>query len=103
MLSRNSATYLFDHILDGFKTTHAGIESLQQMGLVDHAECMALHKKNSERLIERIKEFKVMQKIMCVFFAALFTWMQIGNEDLEMRRAKRHRSSRRRNEKELII
>ncbi len=100
MLSKEAMDQLFDHILDGFRSSHEGIKNLEQQGLVSDDDINDLVKKNSERLIDRIKEFKVAQRLVCVFFALLFGYMQIAGEDLEMRRAKRMSRGRRRNETE---
>lgn len=86
MLSRKNASYLFDHVLDGFHTTNQGLQQLKEKGMITTDEYTVLLEKNSSRLIERIREFKVLNKLICVFFAALFTWMQICNDELDMRR-----------------
>lgn len=103
MMSSKALSYLFDHILDGFKTSHEGILNLKQQQLVSDEEIEDLIRKNSERLIDRIREFKIHEKIFGIFFACLFTWMQIDGEDLEMRRPNRGRVGRRRHESENLI
>lgn len=95
MMSSKSLSYLFDHILDGFKTSHEGIAQLEKDQLVSDEEIADLIKKNSERLIDRIREFRIHEKLFGIFFACLFAWMQITGEDLEMRRARRMRLRRR--------
>jgi hypothetical protein len=102
MMSKRSMDYLFDHILDGFKSSHQGIQDLYTMGIISAEELRDLLQKNSERLIARIQEFKVMEKLMCIFFAVMFGYFQITGEDLEMRRARRVRT-RRRNESEEVV
>jgi len=97
MMSRQSVEYLFHHILDGFKTSHEGILNLKRDQLVTEEEISALIEKNCDRLIDRIREFRITEKIVAVGFACMFAWLQISGEDLEMRRAKRMRT-RRRNE-----
>jgi len=94
MMSKNSLEYLFHHILDGFKTSHEGIAQLQQNKLVSDEEIHELIKKNSERLIDRIREFRMTEKLLSVFFVALFGYMQITGEDLEMRRPARARTGK---------
>lgn len=94
MMSRHSLEYLFHHILDGFKTSHEGIAQLQQQRLVSDEEIHDLIKKNSERLIDRIREFRLTEKLLCVFFAVLFGYLQITGDDLEMRRPTRTRTGR---------
>ena len=95
MMSKNSLEYLFHHILDGFKTSHEGIIKLEQSHLVSDEEIHELIRKNSERLIDRIREFRLTEKLTCIFFALLFGWMQINGDDLEMRRTTRARTSAR--------
>lgn len=92
MLSKQNSTYLFDHVLDGFRSSHEGIEQLQQQGLIQEEELLELHKKNAARLIDRIKEFKLHTKLISVFFACLFGYMQINGDDLDMRRSGRVRT-----------
>lgn len=99
MMSRNTLEHLFDHILDGFKTSHEGILNLEQQHLVPEHEVHALLKKNSERLIARIKEFKLLNGLLSLTFVTLFTWLQVTGDDLELRRPTRTRV-RRRNETE---
>lgn len=89
---------LFDHILDGFRASYEGIDKLMERGLITDKDKLELMKKNSERLIQRIHEFKVGQKLLALFFAALFGYMQITGDDLEMRRARRSTRTGRRRE-----
>lgn len=102
-MSKRSMDYLFDHILDGFRTSHEGIQNLQRQQIVSDDEINDLVRKNSERLIDRIREFRMHEKLFGIFFACLFSWMQTQGEDLEMRRPNRGRSGRRRDESERII
>lgn len=103
MMSKRSMDYLFDHILDGFKSSHEGILNLQRQRVVSDAEINDLVRKNSERLIERIREFRIHEKLFCIFFALLFGYMQVTGEDLEMRRAKRLRTRRKDETEQLDI
>jgi hypothetical protein len=91
MMSKNSMDYLFHHILGGHESSHKSIELARATGLLNDDQVADLLRKNSDRLIDRIKEFKVLHKLVCVFFALLFGYMQISCEDLEMRRAGRVR------------
>lgn len=100
MMSKPAMDHLFHHILDGHKSSHQGILNLQDQGLVNEQELAELLKKNNDRLIDRIKEFRIIHRLLCIFFAFAFGYFQISGEDLEMRRARRVRS-RRRNETEL--
>ncbi len=95
MMSKRSMDYLFDHILDGFKTSYQGIMNLKEQRIVGDDEIADLIQKNTERLIERVREFRIHEKLFGVFFACLFGYMQITGEDLEMRRARRAKTRRR--------
>lgn len=95
MYSKQSNTYLHTHIIDQFSASHKGLKVLLQEGHIDEHEYTSLLEKNSERLITRIREFRIAEKITCVLFAMLFTWMQVSDEDLDMRRARRMRVRRR--------
>lgn len=96
-ISRSSLNYLLDHILGGYKSSHEGIIQLKQLGMVTDQELVDLLTKNGERLINRIVEFKLLQRLSCIFFAALFGYMQLTCEDLEMRKARNLRMRRRHN------
>lgn len=102
MYSKQSNTYLHHHIIDGFTASHKGIKNLKQEGIIPEQEYTALLEKNIERLIARIREFRIAEKITCILFAMLFTWMQATDEDLDMRKARRMRL-RRRHESEQTI
>lgn len=103
MMSREAMDQLFYHILDGFKSSYEGIYQLYDQKIISAAELADLLQKNSERLITRIHEFKVGQKMLCVIFALLFGYLQITGDDLEMRRPGRARLGKRRNENELPV
>jgi hypothetical protein len=94
MMSKAAMDQLFFHILDGFKSSHEGIHQLFDKGIINAQEKTELLQKNCERLISRVNEFKVGQKLLCIFFAALFGWMQITSDDQEMVRTGRTRASR---------
>lgn len=100
ILTKRKIEHLFNHILDGFKSSAEGLKFLRRDGIIQDPEYLELLEKNAERLIERINEFRITHKLMSIFFAGLFTWMQVSGEDLDMRRARRTRSGRRRNETE---
>jgi hypothetical protein len=102
MMSKNNMDYLFDHILGGFEKSHEGIHNLKQQGLVDDQVIKDLLDKNSKRLIDRIKEFKITQKLTCIVFAFMFGYMQISGDDIERARRSRKARSRRRQEYEYI-
>lgn len=96
MMSKAAMDHLFYHILDGFAKTNQGIQDLYTMGSITVQELAELLRKNSDRLVQRIAEFRALEKLMCIAFAVLFGYMQITCEDLEMRRARRGVRARRR-------
>jgi hypothetical protein len=93
MMSKAAMDQLFFHILDGFKSSHEGIHRLFDSGIIGAQEKAELLQKNSERLIARIHEFKIGQRMLSLFFAVLLSYMQISGSDLEMRRGGRTASS----------
>lgn len=101
-MSKAAMDHLFYHILDGFKTSNKGIQDAYEMGIININELADLLKKNSDRLVARIQEFKAMEKLVCIFFALTFGYMQMGCEDLEMRRARRVRGRRRQESENMI-
>lgn len=104
MMSKDAMDQLFYHILDGFKSSYEGIYNLYDQKIITAAELAELLQKNSERLITRIHEFKVGQKMLCVVFALLFGYLQIAGDDLEMRRGRRGgRAGRRKGESEMPL
>lgn len=100
-VSKRSLDYLVDHILGGYKSSHEGIVYAKNKGLLTAEEVADLLAKNGERLISRIIEFKLAERLMGVFFAALFGYMQFTCEDLEMRRTRNGVRMRRRQETEI--
>lgn len=102
MMSKPAMDHLFDHVLDGHAKSFEGIENARALQIIDEATYVDLLKKNTQRLISRIHEFKLIHRIVCIFFALLFGYMQMDCQDLEMRRARRVRT-RRRHETENVI
>ena len=102
MMSRAAMDYLFFHILGNHEASHQGILQLAEKQLATDDEVADLIRKNSERLIARIREFKVHEKIFGIFFALLLGYMQMTGEDLEMRRTAR-RTGRRKHKNENVI
>lgn len=102
MYSAQSHSLLHDHILDGFAASHEGIKDLKEKNLIDEHEYLVMLERNISRLIDRIREFRITQKITCVAFAFLFGWLQANSEDLEMRRAQRTRPGRRVRREQLL-
>lgn len=95
LLSSSATDYLFNHILAGYASSHEGLVNLKDKKLVTDKELVELLTKNAERLIRRIIDFKIIERLMCIFFASLFGYMQLNCEDLEMRRSRNGRSRRR--------
>lgn len=102
MMSKPAMDHLFDHVLDGHAKTFEGINNLKQMQIIDDKDYIDLLKRNTERLIARIHEFKIIHRIVSIFFACFFAYMQMGCEDLEMRRARRVRGRRRQGSERVI-
>ncbi len=94
LINKKGIEKLFDHIIDGFAASRVGIINLYNHKLISINELVDLLHQNEERLLARIKEFKITNKLVSVFFAALFTWLQVGGEDLDMRRSSRARGRR---------
>lgn len=94
MYSARSNSMLHDHILDGFETTNRGLERLRQDKLVTPEEYTKLLEANIRRLITRVKEFRIAEKLTCILFAVFFTWAQVNGDDMDMRRTSRHKSVR---------
>jgi hypothetical protein len=102
MMSKKAMDHLFDHILDGHASSHQGIVNLEKQGLVPEEQIRDLLKQNNERLIDRIKEFKLVYKLVCIFFALMFGYMQVSGDDIERARRSRKGRGRRKNEYEMI-
>ncbi len=92
ILTKRKIEVLFDHILDGFKSSHHGAKYVRKKDIISEAEYYDIMEKNADRLIERIHEFKITHKLLCIFFALLFGWMQVNGDDLDMRRSSRVRT-----------
>lgn len=101
MLSKEKMDLLFHHILDGFKSSAQGLLFLKRDHIISDQEYTELLEKNAQRVIERIEEFKIINRLLSVGFAMLFLWMQANDEALDMRRTRRSRT-RRRNETEQV-
>lgn len=103
LITKSKIHLLFNHILDGFEKSHAGIDLLSQKQIISKEEYTELLQKNAARLIERVHEFKITYKIVSLFFVILFTWLQCTGEEMDMRRSSRTRTGRRRNETETTL
>lgn len=66
MYSAQSNSMLHDHILDGFASSHQGLKKLKQDNLIKEDEYMQLLEKNVERLLERVREFRLMERLVCI-------------------------------------
>jgi hypothetical protein len=89
MYSQEKNEYLHYHIIDGVISSHQGIKNLKEEGIIDEHEYTTLLEKNVERLIDRIREFRIQEKMVCIFFALLFGYMQIAGDDIDMNRTGR--------------
>lgn len=93
LLTKSRIEFLFDHILDGFKSSHEGAKYVREEGIINDVEYHEILEKNAERLVQRIHEFKIEHKLLSVFFALMFAWMQVSGDDLQIRRPSRTRPS----------
>lgn len=95
MLSKEKVNHLFHHIYGGFKSSYEGIEQARADALFSDKEELELLRLNSQRLIERIREWKIINNITCIFFAVVFALLQINGDQLELRKPGRTSSGRR--------
>lgn len=93
---------LMYHLVDGFQVTRLGLKQTLKDGAITLDEYHDLVERNQDRLLDRIKEFRIVNRLLSLVFACLFSYMQINGDDLEMRKAGRTRG-RRRNESEQTI
>ena len=92
--------YLFDHILGGFEGNVKGLQSIRNK-LLTEEEYTELLEKAATHLINRIREYKIMNGLVSIFFAVLFTTLQITGNVLDMRRVSR-RSGSKKHDYELV-
>jgi hypothetical protein len=102
ILNKSQIDYLFDHILGRFETSKKHIENALATKLISKAEADSMQVINADTLIKRIKDFRIVNRLLSVAFAILFSYMQVGGDDVDARRPSRTRT-RRRNETEQII
>ena len=96
MLSKKKVDDLFHHVFGGFKSSYEGIEQARDCNAIKtDQEELELLRKNSQRLIDRIREWQIINNITCIFFALMFALMQVNGDQLELRRPGRTRSGRR--------
>lgn len=101
MYSRQSNSMLHDHIIDGFHSTHEGLQKLKEEKLISKEEYTSLLEKNIQRLVQRVHEWRVQEglvqaakRLTCIYFALFFAWAQVNGDDLDMRRSSRTRATR---------
>lgn len=94
-MEQHTVNKLIDHILGGYKSSHEGIIQLRERRMVTDEELADLLIKNGERLIKRIVEFKIVERLVAIFFAGLFGFLQLTCNDLEMRKGRSLRLRRR--------
>lgn len=99
IISRKKVIYVFDHIIDAYLATQKGITRLYEKGMIDAVQYKEMIEKNAERLRVKIAEWRIAEKMSCIFFAILFSWNSMTNSPDEMIR--RPSRGRRRNEKEV--
>ena len=78
ILNRKPIDYLFDHVLDGFALTRKGLRQALDAKLITIEEYWQLVDANQDRVLERIKQFKIVNKLFSITFASLLimanTW-----------------------------
>lgn len=96
ILNKRQLDYLFFHLLDGFFVTREGALQLRSDNIIkSDEELLDLLLRNEERLRARIREFRLANRLLCVFFAALFSFYQITGQDTDLRKPSQTRSRRR--------
>lgn len=92
ILNKSQITYLFTHVLDGFFASAAGALQLRKNNILkSDGELLDLLMRNEGRLRARIREFRLANRVMCVLFAALFSFYQVTGQDFDMRKPSRTR------------
>ena len=102
ILNPKKIDYLMYHLVDGFEVTRRGLKQTLKEGAITLDEYYDLVERNQDRLIARIKDFRIANNLLSILFACIFSYMQINGDDLEMRRTSRARG-RRRNESEQMV
>jgi hypothetical protein len=102
ILNPKKIDYLMYHLVDGFEVTRRGLKQTLMQGAITLDEYHALVELNQDRLIARIKDFRIVNKLLSLVFAFLFSYMQINGDDMDVRRPQRTRG-RRRNDAEQIL
>jgi hypothetical protein len=95
ILNRKPIDYLFDHVIDGFALTRKGLRQALDDKVITLEEYWQLVEANQDRVLDRIKQFKIVNKLLSLLFACIFSYLQVNGDQLDMRR-----SGRRRNENE---
>jgi hypothetical protein len=93
MYSAKSNTRLHK-MIDEFFTSNEGIDGLRARAVVKDEEYIKLVQRNIAFFYSRIKEFRLAEKMLSIFFAFLFTWMQVNGDDVEdLRKPTRSRTN----------
>ena len=96
ILNKRQLDYLFFHLLDGFFVTREGALQLWSDNIIkSDEELLDLLLRNEERLRARIRDFRLANRLLCVFFAAIFSFCQVTGEDTDLRKPARTRTRRR--------
>ena len=99
MYSEKAQAYLHKTLLDAFFTNHKGIQTLRKENVVqDDREYIELLEKNAEWLFQKVKEFRIAERIVCLAFVFIFGYLQVNGDDVERGRRSRSRSGRRKTE-----
>lgn len=94
VISRNKVKDFLYHKVDGFIATQKGINSLFEQGIIDAKVYKEMIDKNTARLAEKVSEWRILEKMSCIFFAVLFTWNATAADPEELIRRGRRSSKR---------
>lgn len=102
IISRQKVRHMQHHIVDGYISSQQGINALYKRKLIDLKEYMQLMDLNLARFTERLHEWRVTEKMLSIFFAALFSFMAFTANDGDLYRRGRTARKGRRKDTELI-
>ena len=101
VLYHDQTHLLFDHILGNFESNIAGLKDIREKELLTEEEYNQWLEKAAVHLIKRVREFKIINGLLSIFFVVLFTGLQVTGNTLDMRKTARR--SGRRNDYEYVV
>ena len=87
--------------MDGFIASQQGIDRLLDKGYINIDEYRDLMAKNLTRLQDKVSEWRVTEKMMCITFALLFGWFSVTTSQEEIVRTMNRTGRRTRKEQQL--